>query len=223
MLRRLSDERLEALLRAGVEEFALRGREGANMRAIADRAGISVGALYKYYGGKERLFEACLSRSLEALREALAHVTAEPAGFQEYARRIIRALLRFSQEHGAYVRLYCTLAAAGGPEAAALAKEIEGITAVLYTRTIAAGQAAGDLRQDMDPAVFALLFDSLLMMVQFSGCCDYYRARYRLYCGGELTEQEARMERELLKFLTSAFTFSEAEVPHGDRRGEEEV
>ena len=223
MLKRLSEERLDALLEAGVEEFALRGPAGANMRAIADRAGISVGVLYKYYGDKDGFFRACLDRSLEALNRVLAEVTEFEAGFREYARRIIRALLRFSQEHGAYVRLYCTLAAAGGPEAAALAKEIEGITAVLYTRTIAAGQAAGDLRQDMDPAVFALLFDSLLMMVQFSGCCDYYRARYRLYCGGELAEQEARMERELLKFLTSAFTFSEAEVPHGDRRGEEEV
>ena len=223
MLRRLSDERLEALLRAGVEEFALQGREGANMRAIAHRAGISVGALYKYYGDKEGLFTACLSRSLEALRETLAHVTAEPAGFREYARRIIQALLRFSREHGAYVRLCCTLTAAGGPEAAALAEEIEGITAALYTRTIAAGQAAGDLRRDMDPAVFALLFDSLLMMVQFAGCCDYYRARYRLYCGGDLAEQEERMEGELLKFLTSAFTFSEAEVPHRDPRGEEEA
>lgn len=218
MLRRLTEERLEALLEAGVEEFADRGREGANMRAIADRAGISVGALYKYYGDKEGLFRACLDRSLEALRDTLSQVTAEPAGFREYARRIIRSLLRFSREHGAYVRLYCTLTASGGAEA--LAGEIEGITAALYTQTIAAGQAAGDLRRDMDPAVFAFLFDSLLMMVQFAGCCGYCRERYRLYCGGDLEDQEERMERELLKFLESAFTFSEEEVPHRDHSGE---
>ena len=214
MLKKLSAEKLEELLEAGVEEFALRGPAGANMRDIADRAGISVGALYKYYGDKDGFFRACLGRSLEALDAVLAEVTGEEAGMKEYARRIIRSLLRFSGEHGAYVRLYCTLAASGGEEAAELAKEIEGVTARLYTRYIAAGQSKGDLRRDMDPGMLAFFFDSLLMMVQFAGCCDYYRERFRLYCGGNPEEQEERLERELLKFFESAFTFEEADISH---------
>ena len=187
------------------------------MRRIADRAGISVGVLYKYYEDKDGLFQACLRRSLEALDTALAGVTAEKAGFREYARRIIQALLRFSREHAGYVRLYCTITASGGPEADRLAGEIEGVTARLYARTIAAGQAAGDLRRDMDPGLLAFFFDSLLMMVQFAGCCGYYRERFRLYCGGTPEDREARLEAELLKFLESAFTFEEAEVVHGAR------
>ena len=39
MLKKLSEEQLEWLLEAGVEEFARHGPAGANMRAIADRAG----------------------------------------------------------------------------------------------------------------------------------------------------------------------------------------
>ena len=65
--------------------------------------------------------------------------------------------------------------------------------------------------------MLAFFFDSLLMMVQFTGCCGYYRERFRLYCGGTPEEQEQRLERELLKFLESAFTFAEEEVPHGGR------
>mgnify|MGYP001059722255 CR=1 FL=1 len=205
MLKKLSEEQLEWLLEAGVEEFARHGPAGANMRAIADRAGISVGVLYKYYADKGAFFRACLDRSLEALDRTLAEVTAEEADFREYARRMIRALLRFSREHGAYVRLYCTLTASGGEGAVRLAGEIEGITARLYTRAVAAGQAAGDLREDMDPALSAFFFDSLLMMVQFAGCCDYYRERFRLYCGGALEDAEGRLELELLKFLEAAF------------------
>lgn len=214
MLKKLSEEKLEELLEAGVEEFALHGPAEANMRDIADRAGISVGVLYKYYGDKDGFFRACLSRSLEALDAVLAEVTGEEAGMKEYARRIIRALLRFSREHGAYVRLYAALTASGGEEAAKLAGEIEGVTARLYTRYIAAGQARGDLRRDMEPGMFAFFFDSLLMMVQFAGCCDYYRERFRLYCGGYPEEQEDRLERELLKFFESAFTFEEADISH---------
>lgn len=214
MLKKLSEEQLERLLEAGVGEFALRGPAGTNMRTIADRAGISVGALYKYYGDKERFFRACLDRSLEALDRTLAEVTSEEAGFREYARRIIRALLRFSREHAGYVRLYCVLAASGGEEARRLAGEIEGVTSRLYAGTIAAGQAAGDLRRDIDPAMLAFFFDNLLMMVQFAGCCDYYQERFRLYCGGTPEEQEDRLEQELLKFLESAFTFEQSEIVH---------
>ena len=214
MLKKLSEEQLERLLEAGVEEFARRGLAGANMRTIADRACISVGALYKYYGDKERFFRACLDRSLEALDRTLAEVTSEEAGFREYARRIIRALLRFSREHAGYVRLYCALAASGGEEARRLAGEIEGVTSRLYAGTIAAGQAAGDLRRDIDPAMLAFFFDNLLMMIQFAGCCDYYRERFRLYCGGTPEEQEDRLEQELLKFLESAFTFEQSEIVH---------
>lgn len=214
MLKKLSEEQLERLLEAGVGEFALRGLAGTNMRTIADRAGISVGALYKYYGDKERFFQACLDRSLEALDRTLAEVTSEEAGFREYARRIIRALLRFSREHAGYVRLYCVLAASGGEEARRLAGEIEGVTSRLYAGAIAAGQAAGNLRRDIDPAMLAFFFDNLLMMVQFAGCCDYYRERFRLYCGGTPEEQEDRLEQELLKFLESAFTFEQSEIVH---------
>ena len=214
MLKKLSEEQLERLLEAGVEEFARRGLAGANMRTIADRACISVGALYKYYGDKDGFFQACLDRSLEALDRTLAEVTSEEAGFREYARRIIRALLRFSREHAGYVRLYCALAASGGEDARRLAGEIEGVTSRLDAGAIAAGQAAGDLRRDMDPAMLAFFFDGLLMMVQFAGCCEYYRERFRLYCGGTPEEQEDRLERELLKFLESAFTFEESEIVH---------
>ena len=217
MLKKLSEEKLEALLEAGVEEFALRGPAGANMRTIADRAGISVGALYKYYGDKDGFFQACLRRSLEALDAVLTEVTAQEADWREYARRIIRALLRFSRERPGYVRLYCALTTSGGGEATRLAGEIEGVTARLYTRYIAAGQAAGELRRDSEPEMLAFFFDNLLMMVQFAGCCDYYRERFRLYCGGRPEEQESRLERELLKFLEAAFTFQEAAAPYGKK------
>lgn len=206
MLKKLSEEKLSELLEAGVEEFALHGLHGASVRAITDRAGISVGALYKYYGDKDGFFRACLDRSLQALQRTMEEVIAEEAGFKEYARRIIRALLRFSRENGGYVRMYCTIASSGGAEARQLAGEIEGITAGLYTRYIAAGRENGGLRQDMEPGMFAFFFDSLLMMVQFAGCCEYYRERFRMYCGGPLEDQEAKLEQELLKFLESAFS-----------------
>ena len=214
MLKKLPPEKLEEILEAGIEEFASCGPGQANMRAIAARAGISVGALYKYYGDKDGFFRACLDRSLEGLYTVLSEAASREGPVLEQARQIIRALLAFSREHPGYVRLYSMLTVAGGEQAAALAGKIEGAAARLYAGRIAQCQANGDLRRDMDPAMFAFFFDSLLMMVQFSGCCGYYRERFRLYAGGEVAEREALVERELLKFFESAFTLERDSIVH---------
>ena len=51
------------------------------------------------------------------------------------------------------------------------------------------------------------------MMLQFGLCCDYYRERWKLYCGGDLPEDDM-VRGQLLRFLESAFTFSREDVPH---------
>ena len=53
------NEKLAAdLLGAGKHEFLTRGFLGASMRGIAASAGVTTGALYRYYTDKEALFEA---------------------------------------------------------------------------------------------------------------------------------------------------------------------
>jgi AcrR family transcriptional regulator len=48
----------EALLRAAAVEFAARGFGGARVEEIATRAGVTTGALYAHFAGKEALFLA---------------------------------------------------------------------------------------------------------------------------------------------------------------------
>ena len=60
-----------------------------------------------------------------------------------------------------------------------------------------------------DPGLFAFFFDNLLMMLQFTYCCDYYRERFRIYCGAEPEDMNPSIRKEMLKFLESAFTFEE--------------
>ena len=139
-----------------------------------------------------------------------------------YAREIIRGLQRFAREHGDHIRMYHRLTTASGDQAEALARGIEGMTARLYTDFITRGQQAGDLRGDMNPRCFAFFFDNLLMMLQFSYCCDYYRARRSLYLG-EAAGEDSVVEEELLKFLESAFTFEQSAISHREREKEGET
>ena len=58
---RASDERKEQILEIGIEEFASKGYEKANINVIAKKAGISIGLMYKYFATKEDLFVTCIS------------------------------------------------------------------------------------------------------------------------------------------------------------------
>lgn len=211
-MKKLTDEKQAALLEAGIAAFARAGFRGASIGAIAGAAGTSVGVLYKYYENKEAFFDACLRHSLRSLEALLDQVTAEEGKLLDSARQLIRGLQSFSRTHPDHVRLYHRITASQGAAAVRLAGAIESVTARLYTDWIARAQAEGAVRSDMDPRLFALFFDNLLMMTQFTGCCDYYRARLAFY--RDPPPSDEIVEEELLKFLESAFTLEQAAISH---------
>ena len=49
MYKKLDETALEAILEAGIEEFARCGFQPASIADVAKKAGVSVGVIYKYY------------------------------------------------------------------------------------------------------------------------------------------------------------------------------
>ncbi len=64
----LRDVRRGLLVDAAKTVFKAVGLEGASMRSIAAEAGCSTGAIYPYFQGKEELYAAVLTSTLEALK-----------------------------------------------------------------------------------------------------------------------------------------------------------
>lgn len=221
MQKKLTEEKLAEILDAGIEEFADRGLRQASMSAIAKRAGISVGVLYKYYENKDDYFLACVRRCTAALDDFLQELCAREMKPLHYAQALIGAVQQFSRQHRHYIRLYHEVTHTGdSAHAAALAREIEGISARLYTDIIERAQAAGNVRSDLNPRLFAFFFDNLLMMMQFSYCCPYYQERFKLYVGDEVLDNSELVTSQLLKFLESAFTLEQADIPHRSQKEE---
>lgn len=218
MLKKLTDEKLREMLEIGISEFAEHGIDRASMSDIARKAGISVGVLYKYYEDKDAFFDACLSRSLDALNEALRNIEEQDQHIISGAEAAVRAVQRYSREHRDYLRMYHRIATqSSGEYARKLADAIEGVTADVYARRIAEAQAAGDVRRDMDPRMLAFFFDNLLMMLQDSYTSDYYRARFHRYCGEEAAEDEDFVAAQMIRFLECAFTFESADIRHRNK------
>lgn len=205
MYEKLSDEKQHKILQAAIGEFAEKGYERAGISTIARSAGVSVGVIYKYYKDKDALFLSCVRSSLSPLSEALTEAAQKSDRLGESLRSVIRALIEHAHKHRKVNRMYHEITAiSAGKFSRELAGEIESISALVYTELIRKAQAEHKCRSDGDPRLFAFFFDNLLMMLQFSYSCDYYRERLKLYCGEDVFENDEKMASELERFLSGA-------------------
>jgi len=206
---RISDERKELILEVGIEEFSAKGYENANINVIAQKAGISIGLMYKYFATKEDLFLTCISRGMSILDNTLNEIMASKDKLLTKAEKLIRATCEHSKKNSRYIKLYNEITAEkDGKRAVELAREIEINTSRVYITAIAQALAGGDVRNDLNPRLFAYFLDSLLMSLQFSFTCEYYKERLKIYTGVDTDKMdEEEIVKQLLKFIESAFTF----------------
>src|SRR5215813_13511458 len=130
----------ELILQAAHEVFL--DDPGAPISAVAERAGVGIGALYHRYAGKEDLLRTLCRNGQEVylaeIRRALAS-DAEPwDAFTGFLRRIVAA-----NTHGLTVRLAGTFVPTA--EQLALAEEMQALGIELFERV----RAAGLLRDDV--------------------------------------------------------------------------
>jgi AcrR family transcriptional regulator len=99
--------REQQMLDAAVQVFSLNGYHETSMDAIAARAEISKPMLYLYYGSKEELFGACLSRDLARFIEVVRADIDLKQSPKELLRNTILAFLNYIDAHRAsWIVLY---------------------------------------------------------------------------------------------------------------------
>ncbi len=205
MYKKLDETALEAILEAGIEEFARCGFQPASVADVAKKAGVSVGVIYKYFGGKEAFFLACVRHSLDLLDQTLHEVAAAGGSMEDRVRRLITALITQSRQHASYNAMYNEITAGSCRKfAAMLAREIEQKTAALYTALFSDAQQQGELTNAVAPELFAFFFDNLLMMLQFSCSCEYYRERMEIFCGKDTAQDDRKLAGALTRFVLGA-------------------
>lgn len=137
----------QRLLDAAIALFAERTYEGTQMPAVAQRAGVGVGSIYRYFPSKEALGNAAFQHAKQALLDRLAETFAEdgPAvDTREEFGQFWRGFTRYASDHlDAFVFLehqqHDTFLA---PESQALAAQIDALAQDFIER----GQRAGEIR-----------------------------------------------------------------------------
>ena len=130
----------EVILQAAREVFL--DDPGAPIAAVAERAGVGIGALYHRYAGKEDLLRTLCRNGQEIylaeIRRALA-ADAEPwEAFTDFLRRIVAA-----NTHGLTVRLAGTFVPS--EEQLALAEQMRSLAIEMFDRVSATGLLRDDV------------------------------------------------------------------------------
>ena len=134
----------QKLLTAAAEEFALRG-SSASLEAIAKRAGVGIGTLYRHFPTRDALVEAAYRAEVEHLHEAASELLAEHApdvALELWMERFIAYINAKKGMKGALQALV-----AGGSDIFA---ETRGQIIAAIAELLAAGVDAGVLRADVD-------------------------------------------------------------------------
>jgi AcrR family transcriptional regulator len=182
----------ERILSAALKEFSAKGFAGARVDVIARRANINKRMLYHYFGDKEELFKAVLSRKIsqrQAWAEALSGDPEETLTFWFEA----------ACKDTDWVRLLEWEALEDNGQKVINEKERQGAMARSVER-IRQRQTRGQIAADLDPAHVMLAMRSLTMFpVAFPQMS-------RLITGKSVLDPKFQKERmEFLKRMAVAF------------------
>lgn len=166
---RLRDINREHLLDAAEAVFGARGFQDATIKEIAERAELSVGAVYGIVDGKEDLYLQTLRRRAAELLGAMEVLIAEPGPARTLLHALADLQIGFFRQHPHFGRLWLRRAGPGrwGLSPASLDHvgddfdRAMGIQAELIRR----GQREGDLRSG-DADVLARIFSGIVQAYQ---------------------------------------------------------
>lgn len=139
----------QRLISAARDLFAERGMD-AEMKEIAERAGVGIGTIYRNFATKDDLIEAVLNEVTDGFRQATDLAMAEPDPV-EAVRLYVANASRVVEEHGGMVRSMLT-----GHIPACAGQHMDALMADTRMRqVIERGIATGVFRADLDPVVAA--------------------------------------------------------------------
>ena len=165
MFLQLDTEKQQRVLEAAIDEFSDRGYEKASMNVVVQKAGISKGAIFKYFGSKGGLFAFIYRIALNQVKDYLRTVRDESysENFFKRLEKIMTAGVDFVHRHPGLARIYYRIIFTGdGPYKSEILEELHRESLKFIQSIVEEGIQQGDLRPDIDPATTAFVLECVL-------------------------------------------------------------
>jgi AcrR family transcriptional regulator len=206
---RIPPEKQQRILDAAIAEFAANGFPRANINVIAQRAGISVGAMYKYFGSKEDLFLTIIEQAHGLLAGVLEEIDRAPGDIFEKIEKMVRAAQQYSRQFPELHQIYLDMTSEGLSHLSRkLSGQMETVSARFYEKLIRMATDQGTVGKAVDPHVAAWCIDNLILMLQYSYASDYFKERMKIFLGPNSLDDDEKMVRSVMAFVRGALAIS---------------
>jgi AcrR family transcriptional regulator len=151
------------LLEAAVRRFSSDGFRATSVSAIAREVGVTPAAAYAYFEGKDELFAAAVDLDAASLIEEAERAVTEAPGPRERLLGMVVHLMAGLDRHPLARRVL----AGQEPDITGRLLGLPALQALRGTaaQDLRAGQAAGTVRQDLDPDVMALGIETVVLAI----------------------------------------------------------
>jgi TetR/AcrR family transcriptional regulator len=148
----------ERILVAAETLFADNGFDAVSMSAIGEAAGVSKANVFHHFTSKNELYLAVLHNACRDAVQHLDNLSNDEAPLAERLPLFAHAHLESLLEHGQMTRLLLRELLSDNPrQGEELADKVFGEKFSRFVAILRAGQQAGELRADIDPAMVATM------------------------------------------------------------------
>jgi TetR/AcrR family transcriptional regulator len=151
-----SPDAVDRILAVAEKLFAEQGFDAVSMNAIAESAGVSKANVFHHFTSKNALYISVLHNACRAAVQHLDDLSKDDAPLAERLPQFARAHLENLLEHTQVTRLMLRELLSDNPrQGQELAEKVYGEKFSRFVAILRAGQQAGELRTDIDPAMVA--------------------------------------------------------------------
>ncbi len=165
MFLKLDEEKRERVLGAAISEFANKNYSNASMNEVVQAAGISKGALFKYFNSKASLFAYVYRMALSRVKDYLRQVRdeSETEDFFSRLEKVMLAGLDFIRNHPGLAAIYYRIVFTGdSPYKREIVEEVQRESLEFIESLIKKGIERGELRPDLDSGLSAFLVEAVV-------------------------------------------------------------
>lgn len=202
---KIADEKKERIMAAAAAEFAAKGFGSANINVIAQRAGVSIGAMYNYFASKEDLFLTVIDGAYRLLERVLDEVKAAGGEIFETIERMFRAAQTYSKQYPELNQIYLDMTSEGLAHLSRkLSGKMETISSRLYKEMLTQAKDDGLVDSGVDTDVTAFFLDNLILLLQYSYTSEYFKERMKIFVGPDALESDERIVAGLMRLVRGA-------------------
>ena len=195
----LKEDKKRKILDVAIKEFASYGYYGTNIKNIAAKAGISTGAIYRYYNSKEDLYFDIMNIGYQLLEGMLMPILVGEGDIYEKIESILRGCIQLSHSNPELNQLYLDCTTEG---LANLNEEynrkMETLSSNIYRTLVKSAQKSGSVNPELDESFVAFFLDNIFIMMNMSYSTTFYIRRRRIYLQEDLDTTKSRDQEELL-------------------------